>query len=417
MRLLCVGVLMCLLACASPEPIDSGPPPKEALCGDGEVDPGEACDDANLWGGDGCLADCSTEEGPFEQEPNDEDPNVLEEGAVAGSLPAEDVDCFTIDVGELDYLAADTVECANTTLSLYGPEGGLLARGTPGEGGGCSPVDPLREPGARFMAAGTWTLCLSADEEVAAYRLEVEVGDSCDLELPLSEVQDPDGDGLVAVCDEDDDGDGVPDDEDNCPDLANGPDAQPRTANGSGFLGTWLVAGPLTGESSSDECLPTTLEEEIGVLGTSHREQAWALFLQSEDRIELLTRYGNVSAPREVVMSTWVYAEEARTLTLAMGPDDGMLTWLNGELVLETKKCQGTTVDRYASQVNLITGWNRLSTAVYDQGGGWGLYARFLDGEVPVTDLELSPIGPESWVPDQTDSDGDGLGDACDPEP
>ncbi len=35
-----------------------------APCGDGEVDPGEACDDGNLVGGDGCAADCSIIDGP-----------------------------------------------------------------------------------------------------------------------------------------------------------------------------------------------------------------------------------------------------------------------------------------------------------------------------------------------------------------
>jgi len=33
-------------------------PPKEPACGDGVVDPGEACDDGNVTGGDGCSADC-----------------------------------------------------------------------------------------------------------------------------------------------------------------------------------------------------------------------------------------------------------------------------------------------------------------------------------------------------------------------
>lgn len=42
-----------------------------AACGDGVVDGGEACDDGDLWGGDGCDPQCQTESGPFEREPND----------------------------------------------------------------------------------------------------------------------------------------------------------------------------------------------------------------------------------------------------------------------------------------------------------------------------------------------------------
>ena len=53
----------------------------------------------------------------------------------------------------------------------------------------------------------------------------------------------------------------------------------------------------------------------------------------------------------------------------------------------------------------------------YDQGGGWGNYARFLDGATPVTDLELSLSPHGAWAPDQTDSDKDGVGDVCDKTP
>ncbi|MEO7732470.1 MAG: kelch repeat-containing protein, partial [Kofleriaceae bacterium] len=38
-------------------PIDCAPP-----CGDGVLDPGEVCDDGNVMGGDGCAADCSSAE-------------------------------------------------------------------------------------------------------------------------------------------------------------------------------------------------------------------------------------------------------------------------------------------------------------------------------------------------------------------
>ena len=41
------------------------PPPKPIVCGDGFIDPGEACDDGNKAGGDGCSLDCSVIEANF----------------------------------------------------------------------------------------------------------------------------------------------------------------------------------------------------------------------------------------------------------------------------------------------------------------------------------------------------------------
>ena len=79
--------------------------------------------------------------------------------------------------------------------------------------------------------------------------------------------------------------------------------------------------------------------------------------------------------------------------------------------------CQGTVVDSTKVKVMLLAGWNTLLIKVYDQGGGWGNYARFLDGATPVTDLELSLSPHGAWAPDQTDSDKDGVGDVCDKTP
>ena len=71
-------------------------------------------------------------------------------------------------------------------------------------------------------------------------------------------------------------------------------------------------------------------------------------------------------------------------------------------------------VDKFTAPVVLNAGWNRLLLKIYDQGGGWGTYARFLDDDGPLTDLELSLSPGGGWAFDQTDSDGDGKGDVCD---
>ena len=100
-----------------------------------------------------------------------------------------------------------------------------------------------------------------------------------------------------------------------------------------------------------------------------------------------------------------------------MGADDGVFAWWNDVRVLDVASCQGVNTDQFQASVDVVAGWNTLLLKVRDWGGGWGVQARLLDGGVPVTDLELSLSPDGSWAPDQSDRDGDGIGDACDPAP
>ena len=106
------------------------------------------------------------------------------------------------------------------------------------------------------------------------------------------------------------------------------------------------------------------------------------------------------------------------TVTAAIGPDDGAFVWINGEKILDISGCQGTNVDQFTEEVDLVQGWNRVMVKVRDHGGGWGMFFRFLDldGE-PLAGYELSLQDGGPWVPGQSDIDNDGIGDVCDDTP
>jgi hypothetical protein len=307
-------------------------------------------------------------------------------------------------------------------LSLHDPQGAQVAAS--GFTDECAVIHPSEEPGARFVAEGTWAVCAEGllGEAVPSYGLSVLTAESADFDIDLSAGDDFDGDGLLDDCDGDRDGDGVDNEDDNCPDIPNGPENIIPTVDGEGFIRHWLAAAPFTGESSEDNCLPTAVERtgddaaaapEIGDLADG---MPWEIFISEGPHIELTGDYGDVDPPREAYLATYVYSDTEQALTLGLGPDDGARVWLNGEEVLSVSGCQGVSPDRFTSAVTLVPGVNRLLVKVYDQGGGWGTYVRFLDGELPVTDLglSLSPLG--GWPFDQTDSDGDGIGDICDPD-
>lgn len=393
-------------------------------CGDGVADSDEDCDDGDGLGGDGCTPSCEVEDGLLEEEPNDswDGSQPLTATAVHAALSKGDVDCFSFDVEECHaVLIEEFGDCAvPLLLSLHDPDGALVAAG--GYRSECAIIDPTEEPGSRFMAAGTWSVCAEGlqGSTVPAYGLSVLTEDSAAFDISLSELDDLDSDGLSDACDGDRDGDGVDNDEDNCPDLPNGTISPTPTVDASGFVRHWLIAGPFVDESSPDNCLPTDVERNgddaaaIPSVGELAEDAPWHATIFGSEHIDFTLDYAGVGAPREIYAATYVYSESKQDLTLGMGLDDGGRVWLNGAVVMEVNGCQGVRADQFTSEVQLLEGWNRLMVKVYDQGGGWGMYVRFLDDGVPVTDLSVSLSADGPWSLDQEDTDGDGIGDACD---
>lgn len=391
-------------------------------CGDGVVDGGEACDDGALLGGDGCDGACAAETGTLEVEPNDDaaTATAVASGArVHGALEDGDTDCFAVAVPRCGAIAVTQAGPCSTALglSLYDPAGSRLAVGAPGTDG-CAALDPADQPGARWVAEGTWTVCAEPYYGgLASYALDVAVVDAAGLDADAGD--DLDGDAEPDSCDVDRDGDGVDDTTDTCPEVSNGPGTT-LSLGESGFVRTWIGAGPFTGESSPDTCRPTetaSVGEDAGAepaVFEAAGSATWAPFLLTTDTFDLTTPYGSVSAPRQAYAAVYLWSDTVRTATLAVGADDGVFVWWNGEKVLDVTTCQGVNLDQFQAPVTVERGWNALLLKVYDQGGGWGLSARLLDeAGAAITDLRpgLDPAG--AWLPDQTDSDGDGVGDLC----
>jgi cysteine-rich repeat protein len=397
-------------------------------CGDAVTDADEDCDDGDRFGGDGCSPTCGEEAGPFEQEPNDVTVDATDYAdGILGGLPKGDLDCFAVSAPENSWLTADVShpdgDCPeDTSLLLFDPSSVLRATSFPAQGAGCSPLRAEDHAGARYMQEGTWAVCVRGlfGRSVSVYSLQVGVfDDSCAQDFPAD--SDLDGDGEADPCDEDDDGDGVPDVLDNCPRVPNGPSTGSLPLHPEGYLQVWLTAGEFTGTQTTEQCRPSE-DELLGDDGGASPELGdvvsglpWRATFSDGPLLDFLDQYGGPT-PREVYAVAYVQSAGERALTLAVGPDDGARVWLNGDEVLDIPLCQGVVIDRHTAEVTLLPGWNRLTLKVRDHGGQWGSYVRFLDAGVPVNDLQLS-FRPAPWSDDQTDSDGDGLGDVCDPTP
>lgn len=412
-----------------------------ARCGDGTGDAGEACDDGNDYGGDGCDPLCVTETGTPEAEPNDLPvvATVLEAGVpVAGGLPEADVDCWSVEVADNAWISArvtgpDGACPPETVIRLYDPDGDEVDVAYPIATTECARLDPATAERARFLDAGTWSVCVEGlfRTEVKAYRLVVEVGDdSClgtGFEPPPEE--DPDDDALANACDSDDDGDGVPDTRDTCPLVPNAGTGVPATTSREGYVRQWLVAGSFSGTPAGPggSCDPTpgpvADAEDDGLaepaIGDAVGPVRWVPWLLAGDdtAIDFHDRLSG-SSPRESLAVVWVRSAVQQAAVFAMGADDGSRAWLNGVVLGSDPTCHGVVTDGIVYPVTLEAGWNRVTVRVRDTGGGWGLKARFkTPSGTPITDLEVSLSAAGSWVADQTDSDGDGVGDVCDEAP
>lgn len=115
-------------------PVDLGSPlcsTPLSPCGNGVLDPAEACDDANLIAGDGCDASCALEASDFEREPNDLPSQATPTGLAGVGLVTRrghlggddtDVDLYRFDVppGPPLYVTAHTYGTAGDFHSCPG---------------------------------------------------------------------------------------------------------------------------------------------------------------------------------------------------------------------------------------------------------------------------------------------------------
>lgn len=395
---------------------------------------GPACEGAECDGADTDVVVTDPPEGTAETEPNDApeaEGAATTGGLVVGTLLTGDTDCFAVEVADAGSVAAELLpvdgDCDGIVVELWSLEGARVVAALPSVNA-CAAIDPDIENRARYLDAGTYSVCVTSvtGEPTGWYQLAISTADSCADLPPLAPEpgQDLDADELADVCDDDDDDDGVADVDDNCPTTPNGPAAPyPWDTAANGFVPAWLILGPFTTgvtpggcEPSADAFAAETDGEAAPELGAgdwfAHVAWPWASPVIS------FTGYFAVDAPREAYAFTWVYTEEARETELALGSDDGVVAWVNGEEVARDAGCRGVGTDQTLGAVTLEAGWNRLLVKVYDGGGGWGMQARFRDAEgEPELDLEVSLAGPEPFVSDQADTDGDGEGDLCDLTP
>ena len=404
------------------------------ICGDGVADSGEDCDDGNGIGADGCAPGCVTEDGIAEVEPNNSErltDDFLGAARIHGRLTDGDQDCFGFEVPELGNMTAVVHDGAggcpgDTFLRLYrltDTGSTLVLTDDNGGEGNCAAINPDEKINARYLEQGQYALCVAGFQRVAVdgYTLDVTVrNDSCtEGRFPMTNGTDLDRDGHADICDLDDDDDGVPDVEDNCPRHPNGEGPVAYRVDYNGIVRNWLILGPFwDGEYT---CRPGDFDPFEGLaqhapeIGDTYDGRSWRQTTAPEGGFVDLRNRITGTADREAFAAIWVYAPEDQDVVLVAGSDDGNEIWWDDRMIYESRLCAGYTLGDHVVPLSITRGLHRMLMRVRNRAGGWGFGAAFRteDGR-PAHNLEIRPTGRDFNVRSQADDDFDGIGNLCD---
>ena len=158
-----------------------------------------------------------------------------------------------------------------------------------------------------------------------------------------------------------------------------------------GFIRNWLILGAILWENDTTRLMANQLnpktnpDSRLPVQETDSKDltpkdsdfgtglasnQKWTLHIDDDRHISLDRIYGKEK--RVAYASTWVKFEQKREITLEVGHDDGVMVWLNDQLVHLEAKAIGWYPDRM-NQIKKLTlkkGWNHLLLKIGNRGGG-----------------------------------------------
>jgi CubicO group peptidase (beta-lactamase class C family) len=159
------------------------------------------------------------------------------------------------------------------------------------------------------------------------------------------------------------------------------------------FLAKWLVLGPLP--ISKDKPKPEDQETqkkafavelitpELATVTAGQAQQIgekkyeWRFVQATNDIVDLTQAFGDSDF---VIAYAWaeINAPEAKTVLMALGSDDGVKVWLNGQLVHENWIGRPVVKDNDLFPLSFKKGRNQLLLKVQDMQQAWGFCCRII---------------------------------------
>lgn len=162
----------------------------------------------------------------------------------------------------------------------------------------------------------------------------------------------------------------------------------------AGCLTRWQLIGPLPAASADDiRTLPfdptAVSEADVQVGGTT---LPWRVVTTDDldGMIDLARLFENQENACAIGLAEF-RLDSATDAILKAGSDDGIVLWLNGQLIHDHLDARGLTVDQDRIPCHLNAGWNQVIVKITQGGGGWGFCVRVADAAG--TPIDLTALG------------------------
>lgn len=190
-----------------------------------------------------------------------------------------------------------------------------------------------------------------------------------------------------------------------CPILANYCYSQSQSSSASydglpenTFMTTWMVLQPIPIFKANQNLQSMEIQEEKfysdslsyreilksvprGVYIVEGQKYLWQPVSEKSDIIDLIKIFGQ----KDFVFSyAWaeINAYEDKEVFFALGSDDGVKVWLNGELIHKNWIGRPVRKDDDIFHAKLLKGKNQLLIKVQNMEGGWGFSSRIMSSEL-----------------------------------
>jgi len=165
------------------------------------------------------------------------------------------------------------------------------------------------------------------------------------------------------------------------------------------YVRDWLILGSFPHADATTRLFFDFLGGEATVKprgGETIAGRAWLLYHSPREFIDF--RWSDLPfSARErcaVYAALFVQSPREQKVRLMVGSDDGITIWCNGQTVHQNDVYRGVVLDNDTVLVALKSGWNTILMKVVNGDGGYGLSARFADGEGLVLSAE-NPFTPD----------------------